>query len=69
MSDYFKKLVNKNKKKFLFVAELSANHGGNLQNAKVLIREAKKNNVDFIKFQTYEKNSMTINSNKKKIQN
>ena len=67
MSDYFKKLVNKNKKKFLFVAELSANHGGNLQNAKVLIREAKKNNVDFIKFQTYEKNSMTINSNKKKF--
>ena len=25
---------------------------------------SKKNNVDFVKFQTYEKNSMTINSNK-----
>ena len=62
MSDYFRKLINKNKKKFLFVAELSANHEGNLKNAIKLIKLSKKNNVDFVKFQTYEKNSMTINS-------
>ena len=33
MSDYFRNLVDKNKKKFLFVAELSANHEGNFKNA------------------------------------
>lgn len=62
MSDYFRNLVDKNKKKFLFVAELSANHEGNFKNATKLIKLSKKNNVDFVKFQTYEKNSMTINS-------
>ncbi|RPG99781.1 MAG: pseudaminic acid synthase [Candidatus Pelagibacter sp. TMED118] len=65
MSDYFKNLVNKNNKKFLFIAELSANHGGNFKNAIKLIKLAKKNRVDFVKFQTYEKNSMTINSKQK----
>ena len=62
MSDYFKNLISKNKKKFLFIAEISANHEGNFKNAKKLIKFSKKNNVDFVKFQTYEKNSMTINS-------
>ena len=31
MSDYFKNLISKNKKKFLFIAEISANHEGNLK--------------------------------------
>ena len=54
MSDYFKNLISKNKKKFLFVAEISANHEEILITQK-LIKLSKKNNVDFVKFQTYEK--------------
>ena len=31
MSIFFKNLINRNKKKFLFIAELSANHAGDLK--------------------------------------
>ena len=63
MADFFKDIIKKNKKKFIFVAEISANHGGNIENAKKLIQLSKQNGSDFVKFQTYENSSMTINSN------
>ena len=68
MSDYFRKLVDKNKKKFLFITELSANHDGDLKNARRLIKLSKQNGADFVKFQTYEKSSMTISSSKDEFQ-
>lgn len=67
MSNFFKKLIRQNKKKFLFIAELSANHAGDIKNAIKLIKHCKKNGADFVKFQTYEKNSMTISSNLNKF--
>ena len=54
-----------------FVAEISANHCGNFQLAKKLIRCAKSNGADAVKLQTYTADTMTIKSNKKyfKIRN
>jgi pseudaminic acid synthase len=54
-----------NKKKPFLIAELSANHFGNFQHAKKLIKCAKKNGADAVKLQTYTADTMTINSNKK----
>ncbi len=45
-----------------FVAEISANHNGSLQNAKKLIYIAKKYGADAVKLQTYTPETMTINS-------
>ena len=56
----FKKL-----KKPILIAEISANHCGKLSTAKKLIKCAKKNNADYVKFQSYEAESMTLNSKKK----
>ncbi len=67
MSNFFNKLIKKNKKKFLFIAELSANHSGNLKNAFKLIKLSKKNGADFVKFQTYEKDSMTLSNDNKEF--
>ena len=64
MSNFFKNLIKRNKKKFLFIAELSANHAGDLKNARRLIKLSKQNGADFVKFQTYEKSSMTLSSSK-----
>ena len=66
MSNFFNKLIKKIKK-FLFIAELSANHSGNLKNAFKLIKLSKKNGADFVKFQTYEKNSMTLSNDNKEF--
>ena len=49
----------------ILIAEISANHNGNINNAKKLILTAKKNGADIVKLQTYEPRNMTINSNKK----
>ena len=46
-----------------FVAEISANHCGKLDIAK-LIRTAKINNADAVKLQTYTADTMTIKSKK-----
>lgn len=48
-----------------FIAEISANHSGNIVNAKKLIKSAKINGADAIKIQTYRPETMTINSRKK----
>ena len=47
------------------VAEISANHNGSFSKLKKLIDNAKINGADAIKIQTYDENSMTIQSNKK----
>ena len=44
------------------VAEISANHNGSLSNAKKLIKLAKKGGFDYVKLQTYEPKTMTLNS-------
>ncbi len=46
------------------IAELSANHGGDIQRAKDSILSAKKSGADAIKIQTYTPDTMTIDSNK-----
>ena len=52
------------KKPFL-IAEISANHCGDIEIAKKLIKCAKINGADAVKIQTYSADTMTVNSNKK----
>ena len=63
MKNTFKKIIGKNIKPFI-IAEISANHDGSIIKAKKMITAAKKAGADAVKIQTYEANSMTINSNK-----
>lgn len=44
------------------IAEMSANHNGNIQTAYRIIEEAKKTGADAIKMQTYRSDTITINS-------
>ena len=53
------------KNKVFFIAEVSANHCGNFNLAKKLIRCAYVNGADAVKLQTYTADTMTIKSNKK----
>ncbi len=53
------------KKKPKLIAEVSANHAGKLNNAIKLVKSAAKNGSDLIKLQTYNADSLTINSKKK----
>ena len=46
------------------IAELSANHGGSIKRAINTISAAKKAGADAIKIQTYNADSMTLNSDK-----
>jgi pseudaminic acid synthase len=52
------------KNKCFIIAELSANHGSDIEIAKETIRAAKRAGADAIKFQTYLPSTMTLNSNK-----
>ena len=47
------------------IAELSANHNGNLQNALDTIKAAKEIGADAVKIQTYTADTITLNSKKK----
>jgi pseudaminic acid synthase len=46
------------------IAELSANHNGNLQTALETVRAAKRAGANCIKLQTYTPDTLTINCNK-----
>ncbi len=54
-----------NKKKPFIIAEISANHNNSTTRTFKLIKEAKKVGADAIKLQTYDADSMTLNSNNK----
>ena len=44
------------------IAEISANHGGNIDNAKSLISSAKEAGANAVKLQTFTADSITVNS-------
>ena len=54
-----------NNDKCFIVAEISANHSGNLNLLKKTMIKAKKIGVDAIKIQTYQANTITLNSKNK----
>lgn len=43
------------------IAEMSANHGGSIENALELVRQSAKAGADCVKIQTYTADTMTIN--------
>ena len=56
--------ISKNSRPLL-IAEISCNHCGNLKLAKKIIKEAKLQGADFVKFQTYQPENMTLKSENK----
>ena len=50
------------------IAELSANHNGNLNTALRIIEEAQKAGADAVKLQTYRPDTITLNCNNKDFQ-
>ncbi|MCI9046370.1 MAG: pseudaminic acid synthase [Hungatella sp.] len=52
-----------NQNTIYFIAEMSANHGGSLENALEIVRQAAKAGADCLKIQTYTADSMTIDCN------
>ena len=52
------------KKEPFIIAEISANHNNSIVRTKKIIKEAKKVGAHAIKLQTYDADSMTLNSNK-----
>ena len=49
-----------NKKPYLIAAEIGVNHNGSMEIAKKLIKHAKINNFDAVKFQTYLPNKLLL---------
>lgn len=50
------------------IAELSGNHNGSVEQAKILIKAAAENGADCVKLQTYTPDTMTIQSSKPDFQ-
>ena len=59
------KRIIDNKQKSYLIAEISANHGGNIDRAKDTILAAKNAGADAVKIQTYTPDTMTIQSDKR----
>lgn len=53
------------KSKPFIIAEISANHAGNLDTCLELIKTAKKAGADAVKFQSYSADTITLNSDQK----
>lgn len=62
------KLYEKIKQGIYIIAEMSANHGGDIQNAFRIIEEAKKAGADCVKIQTYTADTLTIPCDKEPFQ-
>lgn len=45
-----------------FIAEMSANHNGDFENALKILRSAKESGADAVKLQTYRADTITLNS-------
>ena len=52
--------IGKGNKPYI-IAELSANHGGDIERAKLSIRAAKESGANAVKIQTYTPDTMTLN--------
>lgn len=52
-----------NNNEVYIIAEMSANHGGSLQNALRIVHEVKEAGADCLKIQTYTADSLTIDCN------
>lgn len=61
-------LYNKIKNGVYIIAEMSANHGGRIENAFRIIEEAKKAGADCVKIQTYTADTLTIPCDKEPFQ-
>jgi len=59
-------LFNKTSRPYL-IAEVSSNHMGSLDQLLRLIKKIKESGADAVKLQTYNEDTMTINSNKKEF--
>ena len=60
-----KKITISNNHKCFIVAEISANHGGNLNILKKTILAAKKAGVNAVKIQSYQAETITLKSKNK----